>query len=174
MRFLVPIVFILSCSLFAQNGSKEVDSEIIEREKALLEIKQKMLDEELTGFFTERQRWERNKKARVLLMNRYEIDENEILPKRLRAREINKVVSSVYMPLMEELSEVGGKVELTVIKVSVSENGKVLKSSIVSTESNEHTSLRLLQEAAKMDFTELKGNSKAFEHIYAVLIRRKK
>lgn len=172
--FLLFIIFSFLClDTFAAENKININSEISKEENDLLEIKQKILDDELTDFFMQKQEWERNKKARILLMNRYQIDENEIIPKRLQSRELNRVISLLYLPLISKLSTETSNIQVTVLKITISKNGKVVKSSIISSESKDNISITLLQETYKLDFSNLNEIDESFDHVFSVLIRRK-
>jgi hypothetical protein len=153
---------VLAAALFlttpaAEQKAPSGETETSAKERAILEIERRALDEEIRKFEAERTLWEQQKKARQMVRGREDLGVTDLSGEWAIRNTVNRIISESFAEFLEERGREGSGAMILLVSISLDDGGKVTDAAITQGTPDEGTRKDILKICRRMDFSPLKG-----------------
>lgn len=148
------------------------ETETTAKERAILEIERRALDEEIRKFEAERTLWEQQKKARRMVRETKDLGVSDLDKEWAVRNAVNRIISESFSEFLEERGREGSSAVIVVVSITVDAEGRVIEAAVTQGAPDEGTRKEILKICRKMDFSSIKeGLEGGYSRAFPLLLR---
>ncbi len=145
-------------------------TEDIQKERALLDVKKKLLDQEIDRFKSERREWELRKETESTIRSAAGLTEADLDAEARKKNVINKVIAGGFAGFLEKFGRTGSRCRVVMVTITIAADGDIENAKIEDPAPAKEISEKILKIARSLDFSALTPASGPVTHTFPLLI----